>query len=77
MIELSAHELGLLPLVGPHGLISLGDMSGNGQHQGQGVFSGGHGIGTRGIHHKDASLGGFLEIDIFHPNTCPADDPEA
>ena len=67
----------LLPAALPQGSGSLGNVAGQGQHQGNGVFGGGDGIAPRGVHHHDPFAGGGLDIDVVHADAGAADHLEA
>ena len=54
----------------------MGDIAGQGQKQGNGMFAGGDGVAARGIHDDHTVAGSGGDIDVIHPDTGPADHLE-
>ena len=72
--HLDAHEGAAPPLAGLQGLVSAGDVAGEGQHQGDGVLGGGHGVAGGRVDHGDAGAGGGVEVDVVHADAGAGDD---
>ena len=73
-VELDTHEAVLLPLAGLGRLIGGGQLAGQGEHHGDGVFSGGDGIAEGGVHDHDPLRSRSRNVDIVHADAGPADD---
>ena len=56
-----------------HGGVCGADVSGEGEHECEGVLSGGNGISRRGVHDDDAVVGGGIAVDIVHAYAGAAD----
>ena len=51
-----------------------GNVAGQGQHQGDGVLRGGHGVACGGVDHGDAGAGGSFQVDVVHADAGAGDD---
>ena len=47
-----------------------------GQHQRQRVLGNGDGIAARRVHHRNAALGGGVEVDVVHAHASAPDHPQ-
>ena len=64
VVELHAHELGLLPLARLHGGRGLRDVARERDQQRDGVLGGRDVVAARGVHHHDAARGGGGDVDV-------------
>ena len=71
--DLNAHEAVLLPLARLGREVRLGQVAGDGEHHGDGVFSGGDGIAERRVHHNNALARGSWNVHIVNANAGAAD----
>ena len=71
--QFNAHEFVLFPLAGAGGTVGLGNLPGQREHHGDGVFGGGDGVAERRVHHHDALGGGGGHIDVIDADAGAAD----
>ncbi len=71
--ELRAHVFGPIPAALDEALIRRGHIAREGEHQGDGMFGGAHGVAGRRVHHDDAEPGGGLRVDIVGADSGPHD----
>src|SRR5690606_28119463 len=75
-VELDAGVLGALPLAALESGVSLSDIAGGGEDQGDGVLGGAGDIGGRCVHDHDAGLGRRLYVDVVEPHAGASDDAQ-
>ena len=71
--DFHTHELATLPLARLQGLVSGGDVSRQGQHQGHGVFRRRHGVAGGSVDHGDTGGGGCVQVDVVHADAGAGD----
>ena len=74
--QLRALQVFLLPLAGVHGGVGRGQFARQGDHQADGQFGDGDGIGAGRIHHHDAAARGGLGVDVVHAHAGAANDAQ-
>ena len=74
--ELDAHEAVLLPFAGPGRPVGGGDLTGECEHQRDGMLGRGDRVAEGRVHHDHAALGRGLDIDVVDTDARPADDLE-
>ena len=74
--ELHPHEAVLLPLAGLGGLVRLGQVAGEREHQRDGVLGGGDRVAERRVHHHHAGGGRGGDVDIVDADAGAAHDLE-
>ena len=66
----------LLPLAGVHGGVGAGDGAGQRDHEADGEFGDGDGVGAGGVHDDDAATRGGGGVDVVDAYAGAADDAE-
>ena len=74
--QLDAHELGFLPLAGMGRAGGLWDLTRDGKHHCNRMFSGGDHVAERRIHHNHAFLRRCILVDVVGADPGAADDLE-
>ena len=72
-LEFGALQGFLFPLAGMRRGVGLGKMARQRQHQRQRVLRHRDGVSARRVHHRDAALGGGLEVDVVHAHARAPD----
>ena len=74
--EFGALEGFFFPLAGVHGGVGGGDRAGERDHEADGEFGDGDGVGAGGVHDDDAAMGGGVDVDVVDAYAGAADDAE-
>src|SRR4029453_13390092 len=72
--HLDAHETVLFPFAGLGRGVGLGQLAGEGEHQGDGVLGSGDRIAERRVHHHHAARRGCRDVDIVDSDPGAPDD---
>ncbi len=71
--DFDAHKGAAPPFAPLQRLVGLGNVAGQGQHQGQRVLGGGHGVADGRVDHGDTGAGSRVQVDVIHADAGPAD----
>ncbi len=74
--DLDAHEAVLFPFAGLGRGVGGGNLAGQREHHGDGVFGGGDRIAEGRVHDDHAARGGGGNVDIVHADAGAADDAQ-
>ena len=74
--QLGADELVAIPAAGLHHGVGRGNFTGQGEHEGHGVFRRRDGVPARRVHHHDALAGGGGHVDVIDADAGASDGSE-